>query len=59
LFGADFAWADDYYAASIGQSQVEVVRNYLKNQADHHRNKTFEEECQMFMVKYGFIRVLG
>ncbi|MBL7806680.1 MAG: IS200/IS605 family transposase [Saprospiraceae bacterium] len=59
LFGTDFAWADDYYAASIGQSQVEVVRNYLKNQEEHHRSKTFEEECQLFMVKYGFVRILG
>ena len=58
-FGHDFDWAEDYYAASISQSQVEAVRFYIKNQEEHHRNKTFEEECQMFMAKYGFIRVLG
>jgi putative transposase len=56
---SDFDWADDYYAVSVSQSQVEAVRNYLKNQEEHHRDKTFEEECKEFMVKYGFIRLLG
>ncbi|HOY18656.1 MAG TPA: IS200/IS605 family transposase [Haliscomenobacter sp.] len=59
LFTPDFDWADDYYAVSVSQSQVEMVRNYLKKQEEHHRRKTFEEECQLFMEKYGFIRVLG
>ncbi|MEO6039832.1 MAG: IS200/IS605 family transposase [Saprospiraceae bacterium] len=59
LFGVDFDWADDYYAASVSQSKVEAVRTYIKNQEEHHRNKSFVEECQDFMVKYGFIRLLG
>ena len=59
LFTPDFDWADDYYAVSVSQSHVEMVRNYLKKQEEHHRRKTFEEECQLFMEKYGFIRVLG
>ena len=58
-FGQEFEWAEDYYAASVSQSQVETVRHYIKNQEEHHRNKTFEEECQTFMAKYGFIRILG
>jgi len=59
LFEADFDWADDYYAVSVGQSQVEVVRNYIKGQEKHHKKKTFVEECEEFMVKYGFVRLLG
>ncbi len=59
LFALDFEWAEDYYAVSVGQSQVEIVRTYLKNQEKHHRHKTFAEECQDFMVKYGFVRLLG
>lgn len=59
LFDAYFDWADDYYAASVSQSHVETVRNYIKNQEEHHRKKSFEEECEAFMVKYGFIRLLG
>ena len=59
LFGVEFDWADDYYAASVSQSHAEKVRNYIKNQEEHHRKKTFEEECQEFMTQYGFTRMLG
>ena len=52
LFTPDFDWA--YYAVSVSQSHVEAVRNYLKKQEEHHRKKTFEEQCQLFMEKYGF-----
>jgi putative transposase len=54
-----FDWADDYYAVSVSQSGVEQVRNYLKKQETHHAKKTFTEECEEFMVKYGFVRMLG
>ena len=56
---AFFDWADDYYAVSVSQSNVETVRNYLKKQETHHQNKTFIEECEEFMSKYGFIRMIG
>ena len=59
LFEPDFDWADDYYAVSVSQSHVEAVRTYLKNQEEHHKKKTFEQECQEFMEKYGFVRLLG
>ena len=59
MFEVEFDWADDYYAVSVSQSTVETVRNYIKNQEEHHRTKTFEEECEEFMVKYGFVRMLG
>ena len=59
MFEVEFDWADDYYAVSVSQSHIETVRNYIKNQEEHHRNKTFEEECQEFMEKYGFVRMLG
>lgn len=59
LFESDFAWADDYYAVSVSQSAVERVRNYIKNQEDHHRKKAFKEECEEFMMRYGMGRYLG
>lgn len=59
LFDEDFDWADDYYAVSVSQSHAAIVRNYIKNQEEHHQKKTFKEECEEFMVKYGFMRVLG
>ena len=50
LFDSNFDWADDYYAVSVSHSNVETVRNYLKNQEEHHRKKTFQDECEDFLV---------
>ncbi|NJD22967.1 MAG: IS200/IS605 family transposase [Melioribacter sp.] len=49
-----FEWADEYFAVSVGESQVDSVRNYLKNQVEHHKKKSFLEEHDEFMNKYGF-----
>lgn len=34
-----FEWADEYFAVSIGESQLDKVRDYIKNQEEHHRKK--------------------
>jgi len=49
-----FEWQDEYIAVSIGYSQVNKVRDYIKNQEEHHRKKTFQEEYDEFINKYGF-----
>lgn len=49
-----FAWQDDYFAVSVSESQVDKVVNYIKNQEIHHAKKTFEEEVEEFMEKYGW-----
>jgi hypothetical protein len=59
LFECDFEWGEGYYAVSVSQSQVEKVRNYIKNQEAHHAKKSFEEECHNFIKKYGFIRIIS
>jgi putative transposase len=52
-----FSWQDDYFAVSVGESQIEKVVNYIKNQETHHANKSFSEEVDEFVTKYGFILV--
>ena len=47
-------WQDDYYAVSVGQSNLERVINYIKNQEIHHAKKTFEQEELEFKNIYGF-----
>ena len=47
-------WQDEYFAVSIGESSVETVRAYIDNQANHHQKKTFAEEYDEFIKKYGF-----
>jgi putative transposase len=49
-----FVWQDDYFAVSVSESQVEAVTNYIKNQETHHSKKSFEDEVNEFMNKYGW-----
>ncbi len=49
-----FAWQDEYFAVSVSESMINRVREYIKNQENHHRSRTFEEEYKEFIKKYGF-----
>jgi REP element-mobilizing transposase RayT len=49
-----FEWQEEYLAFSVSESIVNKVREYIKNQEEHHKKKTFDEEYQLFMKKYGF-----
>ncbi|WP_255716420.1 IS200/IS605 family transposase [Dyadobacter chenwenxiniae] len=49
-----FMWQDDYWAVSVSERHVERVRNYIKNQEEHHRRKSFKQENEKFMKKYGW-----
>lgn len=49
-----FEWQDDYFAVSVSESGVDKVREYIKNQEEHHKKKTFQQEYEEFMERYGF-----
>ena len=49
-----FAWQDGYFAVSVSESKIELVRNYIKKQETHHRKKSFQEEYDEFIEKYKF-----
>jgi putative transposase len=44
-----FDWQNDYYGASVSPSQLELIRNYIRNQEEHHKSKTFQQECEEWM----------
>jgi REP element-mobilizing transposase RayT len=52
-------WQDDYFAVSVSESGVDKVREYINNQEVHHQKKTFQQEHDEFMEKYGFALVKG
>jgi REP element-mobilizing transposase RayT len=54
-----FSWQDEYFAVSIGESQIESVRKYIREQEEHHHRKTFQEEYDEFMKVYGFNVIKG
>jgi REP element-mobilizing transposase RayT len=42
--GDGFSWQEGYGAFSVSPSQVEVVKEYIQNQEEHHRKRDFEQE---------------
>jgi REP element-mobilizing transposase RayT len=41
-----FEWQDDYYSVSVGVSQLANLRAYIRNQIEHHRKVTLDEELK-------------
>jgi len=54
-----FSWQDDYFAVSVSHSHVDRVREYIKNQDEHHKKISWEDEVELFMRKYGFEQIKG
>ncbi|MCK9256119.1 MAG: IS200/IS605 family transposase [Bacteroidales bacterium] len=50
-----FQWQDEYFAVSVSESMIKIVRNYIKNQEQHHSKKTYQQEYDEFITKYGFV----
>ena len=48
-----FGWQEGYGAFSIGVSGVEATKRYIRNQAEHHRKRTFREELRAMLRRHG------
>ncbi len=48
-----FQWQSGFAAFSVSESQVGAVENYIAEQVEHHRVKTFEEEFLEILKKHG------
>jgi REP element-mobilizing transposase RayT len=47
-----FSWQEGYGAFSYAHSQIQNVYQYILNQEDHHKKKTFREEYIDFLKQY-------
>ena len=47
-----FEWQTGFGAFTVSQSVVSNVIEYIKNQEEHHRKKTFKEEYVEFLKAY-------
>ena len=47
----DFHWQAGYGAFSVSQSNVEDVSTYIRNQEEHHRRISFQDEYREFLRK--------
>ena len=44
----DFAWEEDFWAASVSPSGVKQVVEYIGKQEEYHKSKTLESELEIF-----------
>jgi REP element-mobilizing transposase RayT len=47
-----FYWQDGYGIFSVNPSEIDVVVEYIKKQAEHHKKRTFQSELVAFLKKY-------
>ena len=47
-------WQDDYFAVSVSESVIPKVSEYIQNQEEHHKKKSFNDEYEEFIRIYGF-----
>ena len=49
--GIDFNWQIGYGAFSVSASQIETVKAYIRNQREHHKKRSFEQEFVAMLKK--------
>jgi hypothetical protein len=43
----------------MGESQLDAIRKYIRDQEEHHKKKTFQQEYDEFIENYGFSVMRG
>jgi REP element-mobilizing transposase RayT len=51
--GHRFSWQDGYAAFSVSTSNIPAVREYIQNQAEHHKKRDFRQELVALLKKNG------
>ena len=46
-----FYWQGGYGAFSVSPYEVEAVRTYIRNQHEHHKTETFQDEYRRMLTK--------
>ena len=46
-------WADGYAALTYALRDKDIIVNYIKNQQEHHKQFTFEEEYRKILLEHG------
>jgi len=54
LTNSKFEWQNEYLAIGVGDDKINIVRNYIAKQVEHHQKVSFEDEYNKFIDRYGF-----
>lgn len=44
ILNSEFNWQREYMALSVGRNEVKRIRNYIRNQEEHHSKRNYTEE---------------
>ena len=53
MLNEKFSWQRGFGAYSVSASQLDIVKNYIKNQSEHHKKRSFSEEYEKWKKEYG------
>jgi REP element-mobilizing transposase RayT len=53
LLRGRFSWGRGYGAFSVSHSHVDQVAAYIANQQEHHSKKSFPQEFELLVKRYG------
>jgi putative transposase len=53
LFPAFNGWSDGYAAFTCSYMDIERLIDYIKNQQEHHKKRSFEEEYRILLMESG------
>jgi putative transposase len=48
----NFYWQNGYGIFSVNPTETKIVTEYINNQAEHHKKRTFQDEFRAFLKKY-------
>ena len=51
-----FEWADEYFASSVSEDKLDIVKAYILNQQEHHKKVTFKNDYEKFLKHFGFVQ---
>jgi putative transposase len=49
----DFQWQNGYGAFAVSYSNIQPVKTYIANQAEHHRTTSFQVEFRELLRRHG------
>ncbi len=52
-FSAFEGWADGYAALTYSWKDKDLIINYIKNQQEHHKKESFEDELKRLLGEHG------
>ena len=52
-----FRWQEGYAAFSVSRSRLPRVKEYIRNQPEHHKKVTFSEEIRLLLRAHGIVRL--